>query len=87
LFAEHEWIEEGKLYREAMIPATELNRYRSTLRVLTLDEEDAPPTMGLLLDSRSTITAPPRPGGRGLRKPGASPRATREYEGQEDLDG
>jgi hypothetical protein len=27
LFVDHEWIEEGKPYREALIPAEELNRY------------------------------------------------------------
>ena len=38
LFAEHEWLEEGKTYREAMIPAADLNRYPA--RVLSADEED-----------------------------------------------
>jgi hypothetical protein len=36
LFDEHEWVEEGKGYREALVPAAELNRYR----VLALDEDD-----------------------------------------------
>ena len=27
LFVEHEWVEEAKLYREALVPAAELNRY------------------------------------------------------------
>jgi hypothetical protein len=31
LFAEHEWIEEAKTYREALVPAEELNRYRETV--------------------------------------------------------
>ena len=28
LFAEYEWVEEGTGYREALIPAADLNRYR-----------------------------------------------------------
>jgi hypothetical protein len=41
LFVEYEWVEDGKTYREALIPATRLNAYRRTLRVLTDDEADA----------------------------------------------
>jgi hypothetical protein len=39
LFIEHEWVEEGKTYREAMIPAADLNQY--PVRRLSQDEEDA----------------------------------------------
>jgi hypothetical protein len=46
LFTEYEWVEEGKTYREAMIPARDLNACRSTLRELAADEIDA------LTDSR-----------------------------------
>jgi hypothetical protein len=42
LFARFEHVEEGKSYREAMIPAAELNRY--PVRVLNEAEEDAPTT-------------------------------------------
>jgi hypothetical protein len=38
LFDEYEWVEEAKTYREALIPARELNRHRATLRRLTDDE-------------------------------------------------
>ena len=40
LFVDHEHVEEGKTYREAMIPARELNRYLTSVRVLSQDEED-----------------------------------------------
>jgi len=36
LFVEHEWVEEGKVYREALIPAAELNKFGR--RVLSEDE-------------------------------------------------
>ena len=41
LFSEYEHVTEDGTYREAMIPAAELNRYRDTLRVLSDDEVDA----------------------------------------------
>jgi hypothetical protein len=41
LFVEYEHVEEGKTYREAMIPAAELNRHREALRVLPDEEIDA----------------------------------------------
>jgi hypothetical protein len=41
LFAEYEHVEEGKTYREAMVPADELNQRLSTARVLTAEEEAA----------------------------------------------
>jgi hypothetical protein len=41
VFAEHEWVEEDKPYREAMIPAAKLNACRDTLRLLSEDEVDA----------------------------------------------
>jgi hypothetical protein len=39
LFVEYEWVEEGKPYREAMIPATDLNKHPR--RRLSEDELDA----------------------------------------------
>jgi hypothetical protein len=39
LFEKYEWVEEGKSYRESMIPAAELNAYMGTARVVT-DKED-----------------------------------------------
>ena len=39
VFVTHEWVEEGKTYREALIPAEELNRY--PVRIVTDDELDA----------------------------------------------
>ena len=41
LFREYEHVTEGGTYREAMIPAAELNGHRETLRALTDDEVDA----------------------------------------------
>jgi hypothetical protein len=41
LFEDYEWTEDGKTYREAMIPAAKLNEHRSSLRSLTDDEVDA----------------------------------------------
>jgi hypothetical protein len=38
LFARHEWLAEDRTYREAMIPAKELNRY--SVRLLTQGEID-----------------------------------------------
>ena len=40
LFLEYEHVEEGKTYREAMIPAAALNKHRGTLRRLSDDEVD-----------------------------------------------
>jgi hypothetical protein len=40
LFVEYEHVEDGKPYREAMVPAADLNRYRATLRRLSDDEVD-----------------------------------------------
>ena len=38
VFAEYEHVEEGKPYREAMIPAAELNRY--AVRMLSFEEAE-----------------------------------------------
>jgi hypothetical protein len=35
LFIEYEWVEEGKTYREALIPAERLNAYSETARLLS----------------------------------------------------
>ena len=40
LFVRFELVEEGKTYREAMIPAAALNEHRATLRRLSEDEID-----------------------------------------------
>ncbi|MBA2385257.1 MAG: hypothetical protein H0V68_11430 [Actinobacteria bacterium] len=40
LFIEYEHVEEGKTYREAMIPAADLNRHVPTLRRLSEPEVD-----------------------------------------------
>jgi len=34
VFAAYERVENGKPYREALIPASELNKHRDTLRIL-----------------------------------------------------
>jgi hypothetical protein len=39
LFTRYEWAEEGGTYREAMIPAVDLNRHLATARRLSYDEE------------------------------------------------
>jgi hypothetical protein len=36
----YKWVEEGKTYREAMIPASKLNEHRATLRQLSENEVD-----------------------------------------------
>ena len=41
LFAEYEIVEEGKPYREAMIPAARLNEHLTSLSRLSLDDEGA----------------------------------------------
>src|SRR5690348_14501478 len=41
LFVAYELVEEGKPYREALIPSVELNAYISTARVL--DDDESPP--------------------------------------------
>lgn len=41
VFVEYEWVEEDKTYREAMIPAANLNEHGSTLRRLSDDEVEA----------------------------------------------
>jgi hypothetical protein len=40
LFIEYEWVEEGKTYREALIPAERLNAYSETARLLSEEEID-----------------------------------------------
>lgn len=40
LFSEYEWVEEGKTYREALIPAAELNRHLESARLLSEAEAD-----------------------------------------------
>src|ERR671923_1156729 len=40
LFVEHEHVEEGKTYREAMIPADRLNEHLASVRRLTGEEEE-----------------------------------------------
>jgi hypothetical protein len=39
LFDEYEWVEDIKTYREALIPAEDLNRYLDSVRVLCDDED------------------------------------------------
>jgi hypothetical protein len=39
LFVEYEWVEEAKPYREALIPAAELNRYRSSMKLESSDSD------------------------------------------------
>jgi hypothetical protein len=41
LFAEYEHVEDGKTYREAMIPAADLNEFRAALRRLNDEEVDS----------------------------------------------
>jgi hypothetical protein len=38
VFAEYEVVEEGKPYREALVPAVVLNEYRAMTRLITPDE-------------------------------------------------
>jgi hypothetical protein len=38
LFEEYEWVEEAKGYREALIPAEDLNRYLANVRIFRDDE-------------------------------------------------
>jgi hypothetical protein len=43
LFVRYEWVEEGKTYREALIPASDLNLHLATARLLSEDELDEAP--------------------------------------------
>ena len=40
LFIEYEWVEDEKAYREALIPAEDINAHLATARKLSQEDED-----------------------------------------------